>query len=103
MSALVDVIEQRPKSSSLVPQNRPGEIEKANGCHGPQLDDYAERRALGFIRAALEHFGIDLAAPRRACKKRLAQRGVLTPQTQLVNSSFHSVCLWCDGIGIAHS
>jgi hypothetical protein len=39
---------------------RPARIEKANGYHGPQLSDYAEKRALGLIRAAVEHFGTDL-------------------------------------------
>jgi putative transposase len=47
---------------------RPGRIEKANGYHGPQLNDYAERRARRLIRAALEHFGIDLGTLRRARK-----------------------------------
>jgi hypothetical protein len=41
---------------------RPGRIEKANGYHGAQLHDYAERRAHGLIRAALEQFGTDLAS-----------------------------------------
>ena len=47
---------------------RPTRIEKANGYHGPQLNDYAEKRARALIRAALEHFGIDLASLRRARK-----------------------------------
>ncbi len=47
---------------------RPARIEKANGDHGAQFNDYAERRALALIRAALEHFGIDLATLRRAHK-----------------------------------
>ncbi|MGA7213264.1 MAG: hypothetical protein WBX20_03570 [Terrimicrobiaceae bacterium] len=36
---------------------RPTRMEKANGYHGPQLNDYAEKRARALIRAALEHFG----------------------------------------------
>ncbi|MFZ0708450.1 MAG: transposase [Terrimicrobiaceae bacterium] len=43
-------------------------IEKANGYHGPQLNDYAEKRAWALIRAGLEHFGTDLATLRRSCK-----------------------------------
>ncbi len=48
--------------------NRPTQIEKANGYHGPQLNDYAEKRARPLIRAGLEHFGIDLATLRRSRK-----------------------------------
>ena len=47
---------------------RPVRIEKANGYHGPQLSDYAEKRARALIREALEHFGIDLVTLRRARK-----------------------------------
>jgi putative transposase len=47
---------------------RPGRIEKANGYHGPQLNDYAEGRARAILRAALEHFGTDLAMLQRARK-----------------------------------
>ena len=47
---------------------RPTQIEKANGYHGPQLSDYAEKRARALIRAGLEHFGIDLATLRRSRK-----------------------------------
>jgi hypothetical protein len=47
---------------------RPTRIEKANGYHGPQLSDYAEKRARALIRGALEHFGTDLATLRRARK-----------------------------------
>ena len=47
---------------------RPARIEKANGYHGPQLSDNAEKRARALIRAALEHFGVDLETLRRARK-----------------------------------
>ncbi len=47
---------------------RPTRIEKANGYHGPQLNDYAEKRARALIRAGLEHFGTDLATLPRARK-----------------------------------
>ncbi len=47
---------------------RPARIEKANGDHGAQFNDYAERRARRLMRAALEHFGTDLATLRRAPK-----------------------------------
>ncbi len=47
---------------------RPTRIEKANGYHGPQLNDFAEKRARALIQAALEHFGTDLATLRRARK-----------------------------------
>ncbi len=47
---------------------RPARIEKANGYHGAQFNDYAERRARRLMRAALEHFGTDLATLRRARK-----------------------------------
>ena len=47
---------------------RSARIEKANGYHGPQLNDYAEKRARELIRAALEHFGTDLATLRQARK-----------------------------------
>jgi hypothetical protein len=45
---------------------RSARIEKANGYHGPQLKDYAEKQARELIRAALEHFGTDLATLRPA-------------------------------------
>ena len=60
---------------------RSGEIEKANGYHGPQLNDNAERRARGLIRAALEHFGTDLATLRRA-RKGGWRKGVLAAMIQ---------------------
>ncbi|HEY5743844.1 MAG TPA: hypothetical protein VIS99_15045 [Terrimicrobiaceae bacterium] len=44
---------------------RPARIENANGYHGPQLSDYEEQRARALVRAALEHFGTDLATLRR--------------------------------------
>ena len=47
---------------------RPRRIKKANGYYGPQLHDHAEKRARELIRAALEHFGTDLATLRRARK-----------------------------------
>jgi putative transposase len=47
---------------------RASRIEKANGYHGPQLSDYAEKRARALIQAALEHFGTDLPTLRRARK-----------------------------------
>ena len=47
---------------------RPTRIEKANGYHGPQLNDYAEKRAGDLIGAALEHFGIDLSTLQQARK-----------------------------------
>jgi REP-associated tyrosine transposase len=47
---------------------RPTRIEKANGYHGPQLNDYAEKRAGDLIGAALEHFGIDLFTLQQARK-----------------------------------
>jgi REP-associated tyrosine transposase len=47
---------------------RPTPIEKANGYHGPQLNDYAEKRAQALLRAGLEYFGTDLATLRRARK-----------------------------------
>jgi hypothetical protein len=63
---------------------RSGEIEKANGYHGPQLNDYTERRARGLIRAALERFGTDLATLRRA-RKGGWRKGVLTPTQQAID------------------
>jgi RNA-directed DNA polymerase len=48
-----------------------------------------------------------LKAPAQDEQGRLTERnkgtpqgGIITPQTHLVNSSFQSACLWCDGIGI---
>jgi putative transposase len=47
---------------------RPTRIEKANGYHGAQLNDYGEKQARALIRAALEHFGTNLAAFRETRK-----------------------------------
>jgi putative transposase len=47
---------------------RPARIEKANGYHGTQLNDYAEKQARALIRAALEHFRVELTTLRRARK-----------------------------------
>ena len=47
---------------------RPARIEKANGYHGAQLNDHAEKQARALIRVALEHFGTDLATLRAARK-----------------------------------
>jgi hypothetical protein len=60
---------------------RPRRIEKANGYHGAQLNDYAESRARGLIRAALEHFGTDLATLRRA-RKGDGRKGLLAAMIQ---------------------
>jgi hypothetical protein len=48
---------------------RPVRIEKANGYYGPQLNDYAERRAKALIRAALEQFGTDLPTLRQLARE----------------------------------
>jgi putative transposase len=53
---------------------RAGRIEKANGYHGPQLNDYGEKRAGALIRAALEHFGTDLPNAPTGAQGRLAER-----------------------------
>jgi hypothetical protein len=64
---------------------RPVRIEKANGYYGPQLNDYAERRAKALIRAALEQFGTDLPTLRQARKgdwrKRLLAAIILKERT----------------------
>ena len=57
----------REKLLKLLSQ-RPARIEKANGYYGTQFNDYAEKHARTLISAALEHFGTDLAALRRARK-----------------------------------
>jgi hypothetical protein len=45
---------------------RAARIEKANGYHGPQLNDYVEKRTRDLIRAALDHFETD---PGRRARK----------------------------------
>ncbi|MGA7880163.1 MAG: hypothetical protein WBL40_22670 [Terrimicrobiaceae bacterium] len=50
---------------------RPERIEKANSYHGPQLNDYAEKRARGLIRMTLERGSGNAAA---GAQGRLAQR-----------------------------
>jgi RNA-directed DNA polymerase len=61
-----------------------------------------DKRMLRLIRRYLQSGIMEGGLPQPR-EEGTPQGGPLTPQTQLVNSSFHSVCLWCDGIGIAHS
>ena len=57
-----------------------------------------DKRMLRLMRRYLQSGIMEggLAQPR---EEGTPQGGPLTPQTHLVNSSFRSACLWCDGIG----
>ena len=60
---------------------RPTQIERANGYHGPQLNDYAEKRARGLIRAGLDTLWHRSGDPAAVSQGRLA-KGLLAAMIQ---------------------
>ena len=72
--------------------------------HGPLMErvagKIADGRVLRLIESYLKAGVMESVKGWQPTEEGTPQGGVMTPQTHLVNSSFRSACLWCDGIGI---
>ena len=72
--------------------------------HGPLMKrvggKIADGRVLRLIEAYLKAGVMESVKSWQPTERGTPQGAVITPQTHLVNSSFRSACLWCDGIGI---